>query len=145
MKKKLVSRTIPAVITILYCAVLSMPAHARTVKTRGAVYHCGIVTCSLYISRSETRRLWNRLSPYANSGSTAIAAAAGIACSPAGGVGAAVCGGAAKTYGAFFLDKLRQAANARQCLRMRHLPGSAPLGVGTVNALYVDRSGYCKN
>ena len=110
--------------------------------------NCGWVTCSVYLTRSETANLWGRLGQYQNSSTAAIAGAAAAACAivfsgtgPGAGVAAAVCGPAGALYGAFFIDKLGQAANSGNCLRIRYT-SVGPLPV--VSGLYNDNSQYCK-
>jgi len=111
--------------------------------------NCGIITCSLYLTRTETARLWGQLSQYQNSSTAAIGLAAGVACAlvlsptgPGAAIAAVICAGAAAIYGGFFIDKLGQAANSGNCLRVRYttVPGlpSVP------NGIYNDNSQYCK-
>ena len=110
--------------------------------------NCGIVTCSLYLTRAETANLWARLRQYDGSSYAAIAGASAIACSvavaPVSGpfavVAGVVCAAAGAVYGSFFLDKLKQSANSGNCLRIRY---TSPYGVPTPNFLYNDNSQYC--
>ncbi|KAM3096359.1 hypothetical protein ACKFKG_11230 [Phormidesmis sp. 146-35] len=113
-------------------------AARKLTETRSFVYTCGIATCSTYLKRGTTRRLWSKLSKYKGASAGAIGGAAGIACAPIGGVGAAVCGAAGAVYGGLLMDKLEDAATSNKCLRFRHLVG------GAVQGIYVDQSGYCK-
>lgn len=126
--------------TVIGLAFLSSmtatPANAAVVN-----FNCGIVTCSAYLTRNTTKEICERLCEYSNASNAAIATAAAAACLPLGGVGAVVCAGAGALFGGFFIDKLNQATDAGQCLRIRYTNSSPPV----VTGLYVDRSGYCKN
>lgn len=110
--------------------------------------NCGIVTCSLYLTRGETAKLWGQLLQYQNASNAAIAGASAVACAavfsfsgPGAGVAAAVCGAAGAVYGGYFLDKLGQSANSGNCLRIRYTTFA---GVPAPNAMYNDNSQYCK-
>jgi hypothetical protein len=71
---------------------------------------CGIVTCTLYISRAWTTRLANSLRRYSQASNAVVAGVMAAACAPLGGVGAAVCGAAGALYGGYALDELLFAA-----------------------------------
>lgn len=120
----------------LVTSMTATPANAAIFTT-----NCGIITCSVYLTRNTTKEICERLCQYSNASNAAIATAAAAACLPLGGVGAVACGGAGAILGGFFIDKLNQATDANQCLRIRYTKGSAAIPTG----LYVDRSKYCKN
>jgi hypothetical protein len=102
------------------------------------VITCGIVTCSLYIGKAQTRSIANYVGRYANATQGAIAAAFLAACSPLGPY-AAVCAAAGVIYGGFAVDQFVYARSQNKCIRLRYLV--APPG-GLVG-IYVDGSGYC--
>ena len=138
---------VPAAIASLALLVGTTAAPASAAP---ATLDCGIITCSLYLTRNTTQVVWSKLINYKNTSNAAIAGAAATACAaiaaPFTGPGAAVagvaCGGAGAVYGGFFLDKLENAATKRQCLRIRYPVGATP---AFITGLYVDRSKFCKN
>ncbi|HYX37478.1 MAG TPA: hypothetical protein VE954_30615 [Oligoflexus sp.] len=122
--------------SFLLTALMLTPA--AQVQAEIFTENCGIATCSIYLTRNSTKELCERLCQYSNSSTAAIAGAAATACAPIGGIGAVVCGAAGAVSGAFFIDKLQQAADKNQCLRLRYVPG-----VNTPTGLYSDDSEHC--
>jgi hypothetical protein len=60
---------------------------------------------------------------------------------PGAAAAGVICAGAAAIYGGFFIDKLGQAANSGNCLRVRYTTVG---GVPAPNGIYNDNSEYCK-
>jgi hypothetical protein len=99
--------------------------------------NCGIITCSLYLSRSETRTANYDIALYGG-GIAGLAAACGLLTlitGPAGVVVGVACGVAIAVDGAFLLNAITHAAADNGCLRIRW--GALP------TAFYDDHSSYC--
>jgi hypothetical protein len=112
--------------------------HSPVAMAAPFTHDCGIATCSVYLTRNTTKELCERLCQYSNASTAFIGVVAGAACFPLGGVGSLVCGGAAGIFGGFFIDKLDQATQKGQCLRIRYIPRTLnPIG------LYADGSHFC--
>lgn len=105
-----------------------------------AVNDCGIVSCSVYFSRGETRAI-NRRINLAGGGLAGLATICGwmmSASGPAYHIAGLNCTVAVMTYGPFFLDAVSRAAADNHCLRIRYGPMQPYL-------FYNDNSRYCRN
>jgi hypothetical protein len=101
------------------------------------VYDCGWVTCSLYLSRSQTRWL-NYNIAVAGGGFAGLGAFCGLMAliSNVGAVFVGVgCAAAVAIYGGFILNAITHAAADNGCFRVRY-PGLA---------FYDDHSSFCHN
>lgn len=132
--------------TIMGLALLSSMS-AAPANAAVATVDCGIVTCSLYLTRNTTKEICERLCQYSNTSNAVIAGAAAAACAATGvgTIASGACAAAGAVWGGFFIDKLQQATNANQCLRIRYLKPTPPVNAPVPTGLYVDRSGFCKN
>ena len=112
----------------------SLPANAETIN--GSTYRCGPATCSFYIARGTTKKVYEAIRPAINSGSTtAIIGAAGAACIPLGPVSVVVCTSAATVYGTSFTNSVRAAAQQDACLKVRHtIPGGPVVQISVDNS-----------
>jgi hypothetical protein len=119
--------------------VMDVPARPTTAKT---VINCGWVTCSLYLSRAQTRQL-NTNIILAGGGFAGLATSCGLFAlmsGPAAVITTVACGVEITVYGAFMLNAVSRAAGNNGCLRVRYVPGPTPTLV-----FYDDHSGYCHN
>lgn len=101
------------------------------------VTNCGIITCSLYLSRAETRQANYDILAWGG-GIGGLAAACGalaVITGPAGVVVGAPCGALILVEGGFLLNAISHAAGDGGCLRVRW--GALP------TAYYDDHSSYC--
>ena len=103
---------------------------------------CGIVTCSVYLSRAQTRAAKHDIDLYNGGiGALAIACAAIAAMTgPAANFVAAACGVDIVIEGAFLLNAINHAADDNGCLRIRYSAAG-----GLLAAFYDDHSTYCHN
>ena len=106
------------------------------------VVNCGIVTCSVYLSRSQT--LWANHNISLFGGGTAALA---IACTliavmtgPAAPFVEFACVAGIAIEGAFLLSAIAHAAGDNGCLRIRYSAAG-----GLAAAFYDDHSTYCHN
>jgi hypothetical protein len=105
-----------------------------------AVRTCGIVTCSIYMSRAETHKAHRDIALYGGGIGGLAGACTLLGLIPVAGVAlAVVCGIGLPVYGGFFLNALDHAHNDNRCLRIRY----NKLGGGY--SFYSDGSNYCKN
>jgi hypothetical protein len=105
-----------------------------------AVNDCGIVSCSLYFSRAETREA-NRRINLAGGGLAGLATICGWMMSSSGPAAHAVglsCTVSVLTYGPFFLDAVSRAGTENRCLRIRY----GPMQPYTFHS---DNSRFCHN
>ncbi len=125
--------------------VRAMPAKPVLVKagkqvklSKRAIRNCGWLTCSLYLSKKQTKWLKNNIS--AAGGIWAGAATICGAASLISGIGAIIvgitCSAFWAIYGGFLWNAVKRAAKKKQCLRVRH--AYATFG------FYSDSSRYCK-
>ena len=106
-----------------------------------AVKDCGIVTCSIYMSRAETRRAHRDIALYGGGIGGLAGACTLLALIPVAGVAlAVVCGVGLPIYGAFFLNALDHAKSDNKCLRIRW---NRVAGGGYT--FYSDGSKFCRN
>lgn len=101
------------------------------------VVNCGIVTCSLYLSRAQTRQLNTNIIA-AGGGIAGLAASCGLfslMSGPAAPIVAVACGVSISVYGGFMLNAVSRAAGDNGCLRVRY----------PALAFYDDHSSYCHN
>lgn len=83
---------------------------------------CGVITCSMYVSRGATRALCDAICDDRGAverGNTTIASA-GCFAAGAGAVGAAVCGVVAHGLTSDFFNALEAGAQDGNCVRLRH-------------------------
>jgi len=118
--------------------------HSPDAMAAPAVINCGIATCSIYLTRNTTKELCEALCQYREESIISIGTAATVACAAtgAGEVVSPICGGAAALFGTFFIHKVDQATQKRQCLRIRYIPGRATVPP-VPTALYSDGSRFC--
>lgn len=110
------------------------------VATAYSVRTCGIVTCSIYMSRAETRKAHRDIALYGGGIGGLAGACTLLALIPVAGVAlAVVCGVGLPIYGAFFLNALDHAKNDNKCLRIRYNK------LGGSYTFYSDGSNHCKN
>jgi hypothetical protein len=105
-----------------------------------AVNDCGVISCSVYFSRGETRAI-NRRINLAGGGIQGLATICGwmmSASGPAYHIVGLNCTVAAITYGPFFLDAVTRAAADNYCLRIRYGPVQPYL-------FYSDNGQHCRN
>jgi hypothetical protein len=103
-----------------------------------SVINCGIITCSVYLSRAQTKSLQNNVNAYGG-GLVGLAASCGLFAlmtGPAAVYVTVACAALIGVYGGFMLNALSHAASSHYCLRVRY---PIPL------AFYSDNSGYCHN
>jgi hypothetical protein len=103
------------------------------------VVDCGIVTCSVYLSRAQTRSANNNINALGG-GIAGLAAACGaisLMGGPAAPVIAVACGVEIAVMGGFLLNAISNAARTNGCLRIRY--GALP------TAFYNDHSSFCRD
>jgi len=124
-------------------AAVTQPATAPL--TTAAITDCGFATCSLYLSKSQTKSVANYLLRNQNAGTATMATAAAAACAATGigALAAILCGGAGAIYGGRLIDQFVHASNTNGCIRIRYYdpPGLAP---PAVLGVYSDHSKYCR-
>lgn len=105
-------------------------------KSISTVKHCGWVTCSVYLSKSQTWRLQYNVN-LLGGGIGGLAASCGllsIMTGPAVPFVVTGCAAFVAIYGGFLLNALSRAAASNGCLRIRW----------PVYAFYNDHSSYCR-
>jgi len=123
-----------------YQIYASVPAGSSIAvsQTPYSVTNCGIITCSVYLSRAQTKSLNKNINAYGG-GIAGLAASCGLfslMTGPAAVFVAVACGVSIAVYGGFMLNAVSHAASSNYCLRVRY---PIPL------AFYSDNSGYCHN
>lgn len=95
---------------------------AETTTTEAALTtNCGIASCSIYLSRSETRATYDRINNYGWVAGAALGAAIGAKGGPWGAVGGAIIG----TFGsAHVLEMLETATQQNKCFKVTYVRGS---------------------
>lgn len=104
---------------------------------------CGIITCSIYFTRGETRQINNDIL-LAGGGIAGLAVTCGLLAlfpPPAGVILAVICGVGITVDGAFFLNAVSHAAADNGCLRIRYTGVILLTPVG----YYDDHSSNCTN
>ncbi len=100
---------------------------------------CGVVRCTLYLTRSQTKSLNNNIN-LAGGGIGGLAASCGLfslMAGPAGPVVATVCGVEVLVYGGFMLNAVSRAAGDNGCFAVSY-------GLGGF-LFYDNNSSFCKN
>jgi hypothetical protein len=103
------------------------------------VRNCGVATCSVYLSRAQTRSMNTNIYAYGG-GIAGLAASCGLLATftgPAAPYVVVACAAEISIYGGFLLNAVSRAAGDNGCLRIRY--GALPL------AFYDDHSSYCRN
>ena len=106
------------------------------------VVNCGIVTCSVYLSRSQTRAANYNISLYGG-GIAALAIACTLIAVMAGPAALFVefaCVAGMAVEGTFLLSAIAHAAGENGCLRIRYSAAG-----GLAAAFYDDHSTFCDN
>lgn len=103
------------------------------------VVDCGIITCSLYLSRAQTRQMNTNILAYGGgiAGLAASCGLFGLLTGPAAPIVVVACGVEIGVLGGFLLNAISRAAGDNGCLRIRY--GALP------TAFYDDHSSYCHN
>lgn len=128
---------------LLLAGMPGSPAAAAGARP-GATKDCGIVTCSIYLSRSETQRAAADVLPHANDGKDVLTGLAALVCAPGGPVVAAACGINVALRSNNFIGALQGARDGHGCLRIRFGPGPGPVGVtAVVYGFYNDGGKHC--
>ena len=106
------------------------------------VVNCGIVTCSVYLSRSQTRAANYDIALYGGGLAALAAACSPIAAmtGPAAGFVEFACLADIAIEGAFLYTAITHAAGDNGCLRIRYSAAG-----GLAAAFYDDHSTYCHN
>ena len=116
------------------------PHRVAASPNSGETINCGDITCSLYLTRAQTKEL-NYNIDQAGGGIDGLAASCGLFAlmgGPAGIIVATGCGSEILVYRGFFLHAVSHAAGTNGCLRVRYVPGG-------LLAFYDDHSRYCHN
>lgn len=97
------------------------PVAETTTNEAALTTNCGITTCSVYLSRSETRTAYDRINNYGWVAGAAIGAALGAK----GGVWGAVGGAIIGTFGAaHVIELLETASQQNKCFKVTYVRGS---------------------
>ncbi len=102
-----------------------------------SVTNCGIINCSLYLSRAQTKWLQYNVQAWGG-GLNGLAASCGLFALMAGPASiyvAVACGAGILVYGGFMQNALAHAAASNACLRVQY----------PFLSFYNDNSGYCHN
>ena len=114
-------------------AANTSPATAARLISRGVGIHCGIITCTLYIYRGTTRTIDSYVARYANTSITTITAAFAAACLPLGGVASVLCAAEGAIAGAYSIDQFNYAAAHHECIAIKFILPSTPIGIAPNN------------
>ena len=120
----------------IYASVPS-GATAALAATPLSVTNCGIINCSLYLSRAQTKSLQYNVQAWGG-GLNGLAASCGLFALMAGPASiyvAVACGAGILVYGGFMENALAHAAASNACLRVQY----------PFLSFYNDNSGYCHN
>jgi hypothetical protein len=114
-------------------------APARPAATKD----CGIITCSIYLSRSETQRAAEIALPHLRTAQSAANAAATV-CAAGGPAVALACRISIRVRFKNFRDSLQGARDGHGCLRIRFAPTPNP-PYATIWSFHNDGGKYCKD
>jgi hypothetical protein len=105
-----------------------------------SIKDCGVATCSIYMSRSETAQAHRDIALYGGGLGGLAGACTILALIPVAGVALAIaCGIGLPVYGGFLLNAMDHAYNDHRCLRIRY----TRLGGGYT--FYSDGGKYCRD
>ena len=116
------------------------PHRVATSPNSGETFNCGVITCSLYLTRAQTKEL-NYNIDLAGGGLLGLGASCTLFALMGGVAGiivAAGCGAEIGVYGGWFVDTVKHAAGNNGCLRVRYAPDG-------LLAFYDDHSSFCRN
>ena len=116
------------------------PHRVAASPNSGEIINCGVITCSLYLTRAQTKKLNYNIN-LAGGGIDGLAASCTLFTLMGGAAGiivAAGCGSEILVYGGVFGNAVSHAAGNNGCLRVRYVPGG-------LLAFYDDHSSFCHN
>jgi hypothetical protein len=146
---KILRRAATALILSLALTAIALPLSATDASAKPRLPHfpyridCGIITCSMYISKSQTVQLADLLDSWAQRGQLIVGGAAGAACAAAleagtGGAGTPAVAAAAvgcATAGAYpfahVQDVTKNAVKHQACIQVQWNAGSLIAAVAT--------------
>lgn len=111
-----------AAITV-FASILGNAPAAQARSAKNYKVKCGYVTCSLYVSRSQTKKIAEYVDRNSDTIQGGGATLVGGACLPLGPWAALACGGIGVNRIAQFSDTVKGAGSQGNCLRMRFTLG----------------------